>query len=104
MRIYCSPSEDLKLPLFFHIFSTYKHYVVFGDFNAQSTHWYCKTSSSKGTQLEDIASKFNIYIPKLIVIPTYQKSGNIIDLALISESLSKTKHLNRFFFLSTTSH
>ena len=86
--IYSPPKSHLNLKLVEYIHSTFEHFIILGDINANNKTWNCTKDNIKGIGLERLCDNFNIHVFNCKA-PTYLKAKSILDLSLCSNSLIK---------------
>lgn len=101
ISVYCSGSNTVATDTQFEkdwnlIFETLElhkennYYVIAGDLNARHTNWGNAVNNTRGTKLnrwlrdKELEYKATLYKPDA---PTFQRSGNILDLAVIDNRL-----------------
>lgn len=86
VSVYTPPSSQSEFSFLNEFLNNYKNLIIIGDLNALHPMWFCNKSNKKGKLLAEIIEQKNI-----IVLnddqPTFTRSNNILDLALVSTSL-----------------
>ena len=83
---YTPPSSKTNFEFLNTFSSKFKNIIILADFNAIHTSWGCNFDNSKGRKLREILDENN-----LILLndnrPTFTRSKNVLDLAIISSNL-----------------
>ncbi len=80
------PNEKINTELLTSIIKNNKNTIILGDFNAKHELWYCKSTDSKGKDLEQLINTHDLVIQNNSTL-TFIYSDNILDLTLSSKEI-----------------
>ncbi|RMZ95483.1 RNA-directed DNA polymerase from mobile element jockey [Brachionus plicatilis] len=94
-NVYTPPSSQTDFNFIIEFLKENQNLVILGDLNAVHPMWSCGKTNKKGKLLAEIIDQLQIIVLNSDQ-PTFSRSKNILDLALVLTSLLKTQQAFKF--------